>query len=124
MEHEEPGRTIACGFRIGVQDVGTSQTGEGLILRMKRLETAGMNMEPTVEIYTTDNDVTVAADLPGFEEHEIRLLFINGTLTIIAGENQAASIDLPPVDSDSMEARYRHGVLEVRFSRGRPIRID
>ena len=45
-------------------------------------------MEPTVEIYTTDNDVTVAADLPGFEEHEIRLLFINGTLTIIAGENQ------------------------------------
>ncbi|HRD25007.1 MAG: hypothetical protein WBJ40_02025 [Methanoculleus sp.] len=41
MEHEEPGRTIACGFRIGVQDVGKSQAGEGLILRMKRLKPLG-----------------------------------------------------------------------------------
>jgi HSP20 family protein len=125
MEHEEPGRTIACGFRIGVKGVGNSQAGEeGIDPPDEEVETIGMNMEPTVEIYTTDDDVTVAADLPGFEGHEIRLLFINGTLTIIAGESQVASIDLPPVDPDSMESRYRHGVLEVRFSRGRPIRID
>ena len=63
MEHEEPGRTIACGFRIGVKGVGNSQAGEdGIDPPDEEVETVGMNMEPTVEIYTTDDDVPLASD--------------------------------------------------------------
>jgi HSP20 family protein len=31
---------------------------------------------------------------------------------------------MPAVDADSMQSNYKHGVLEVKFSRGKSIRID
>ncbi|MDD2473057.1 MAG: Hsp20/alpha crystallin family protein, partial [Methanoculleus sp.] len=76
------------------------------------------------EMYTTDDDVTVAVDLPGVEREDIHLSLINGTLTIIAGASQLTSVEIPTVDPDSMQSNYKHGVLEVKFSRGKPIKID
>jgi len=107
------------GFRVP----GKTERG-WMIPHTGDAEPPRMDMEPIVEIYRTDDDLTVAVDLPGFEEEEIQLRFISGTLTIIAGGSRVTVLALPPVDPDSMESRYRHGVLEVRFSRGRPIRID
>jgi len=75
-------------------------------------------------MYTTDDEVTVAIDLPGFEKENIHLSLINGTLTIIAGNSQLTSVGVPAVDAGSMQSNYKHGVLEVRFSRGKSIRID
>ncbi|CVK32857.1 Hsp20/alpha crystallin family protein [Methanoculleus bourgensis] len=75
-------------------------------------------------MYTTDDDVTVAIDLPGIEKESIHLSLIDGTLTIIAGGNQLTSVEMPTVDGDSMQSRYKNGVLEIKFSRGKPIRID
>ena len=44
MEHEEPGRTIACGFRIVVKGVGNGQAGEdGIDPPDEEVETIGMN---------------------------------------------------------------------------------
>jgi HSP20 family protein len=33
-------------------------------------------------------------------------------------------VGVPAVDAGSMQSNYKHGVLEVRFSRGKSIRID
>jgi HSP20 family protein len=81
-------------------------------------------LEPIAEMYMTDDDVTVAVDLPGIEKESIHLSLIDGTLTIIAGGSQLTSVEMPTVDADSMQSRYKHGVLEVRFFRGKPIRIE
>ena len=125
-EQGDQNRPFAYGFKIVLHDAGKTETP------VERTEQAGEpekvspggTIEPIAEMYTTDDDVTVAIDLPGFEKENIHLSLINGTLTIIAGNSQLTSVGVPAVDAGSMQSNYKHGVLEVRFSRGKSIRID
>ena len=76
-----------------------------------------------------DKEVTVRAELPGFDENEINVQLENDMLTIRAekeqkGEGQEEyrrfyrSVSLPPgLDADKAQASYRNGVLELHFPR-------
>jgi HSP20 family protein len=125
-EQGDPNRPFAYGFKIVIHDGSTTETPvEGTEPAAEPEVTSSEGtIEPIAEMYTTDDDVTVAVDLPGIEKESIHLSLINGTLTIIAGGNQLTSVEIPTVDADSMQSNYKHGVLEVKFSRGKPIRID
>jgi len=123
-EQGDPNRSFAYGFKIVIHDTGTAGTSvEGSAPELEEPSSEG-TLEPIAEMYTTDDDVTVAIDLPGVEKENIHLSLINGTLTIIAGGNQLTSVEVPAVDADSMQSNYKHGVLEVKFSRGKSIKID
>ncbi|MFA7561980.1 MAG: Hsp20/alpha crystallin family protein [Methanoculleus sp.] len=119
-------RPFAYGFKIILHDAGKPESTATEAIpgtEPEDLSTEG-SIEPIAEMYTTDDDVTVAIDLPGVEKENILLSLINGTLTIVAGGNQLTSVEMPVVDADSMQSNYKHGVLEVKFSRGKSIRID
>ncbi|MCK9277078.1 MAG: Hsp20/alpha crystallin family protein, partial [Methanoculleus sp.] len=113
----------AYGFKIVLHDAGKTETPAEEADPVAEPSSEG-TIEPIAEMYTTDDDVTVAIDLPGVEKENIHLSLINGTLTIIAGSNQLTSVEIPVVDADSMQSNYKHGVLEVKFSRGKSIRIE
>jgi HSP20 family protein len=119
-------KPFAYGFKIIIRDVNTTQTpaqGAAPSSEPEQPSSEGA-IEPIAEVYMTDEDVTVAVDLPGVEKDSIHLSFINGTLTIISGGNQLTSVEIPTVDADSMKSCYKNGVLEVRFAKGKPIKID
>ena len=122
-EQGDQNRPFAYGFKIVLHDAGTTETPAEEADPVAEPSSEG-TIEPIAEMYTTDDDVTVAIDLPGVEKENIHLSLINGTLTIIAGSNQLTSVEIPVVDADSMQSNYKHGVLEVKFSRGKSIRIE
>ncbi|WP_292517659.1 Hsp20/alpha crystallin family protein [Methanoculleus sp.] len=126
-EQGDQNRPFAYGFKIILHDAGKPETpakeAEEPAAAPAEHSSEG-SIEPIAEMYTTDDDVTVAVDLPGIEKEAIHLSLINGTLTIIAGSSQLTSVEMPTVDADSMQSNYKHGVLEVKFSRGKSIHID
>ena len=125
-EQGEQNRPFAYGFKIVLHDAGKPEipATEATPVAEPEEPSSEGTIEPIAEMYTTDEDVTVAIDLPGIEKENIHLSLINGTLTIIAGGNQLTSVEVPAVDADSMQSNYKHGVLEVNFSRGKSIRVD
>ncbi|MDK2891209.1 MAG: hypothetical protein PWR21_1841 [Methanoculleus sp.] len=125
-EQGDQDRPFAYGFKIVLHDAGKTETAakEAVPAADPGEPSSEGTIEPIAEMYTTDDDVTVAIDLPGVDKEDIHLSLINGTLTIIAGGNQLISVEVPAVDADSMQSNYKHGVLEVKFSRGKSIRID
>ncbi len=125
-EQGDQNRPFAYGFKIILHEAGKPETPaeEAAPAAAPAESSSEGTIEPIAEMYTTDDDVTVAIDLPGVERESIHLSLINGTLTIIAGTSQLTSVEIPTVDADSMQSNYKHGVLEVKFSRGKPIRID
>jgi HSP20 family protein len=125
-EQGDRNRPFAYGFKIVLHDAGKPEipaTEAAPAAEPEEPSSAG-TIEPIAEMYTTDDDVTVAVDLPGVEKESIHLSLIDGTLTITAGGNQLTSVEMPIVDAESMQSNYKHGVLEVKFSRGKSIRID
>ncbi|WP_221056635.1 Hsp20/alpha crystallin family protein [Methanoculleus chikugoensis] len=125
-EQGDQNRPFAYGFKIVLHEAGKPEipAAEAAPVAEPNEPSSEGTIEPIAEMYTTDDDVTVAIDLPGTEKESIHLSLINGTLTIIAGGNQLTSVEMPAVDADSMQSNYKHGVLEVKFSRGKSIRID
>jgi HSP20 family protein len=125
-------RPFAYGFKIIINEADakqlTPQTSEAAAssntVAPSAQPTSTGSIEPIAEVYVEDSDVTVAVDLPGVDGKKIHLSLITNTLTIVAEGNQLTSVDLPPVDGASMKSSYKNGVLEVKLSRGKSIRID
>lgn len=89
---------------------------------------------PFIDIYMTDLEVIVLADLAGFKKEEIQVsvsgnkLLIKGTSSPIAGgqpivqeRNQGPFqriIDLPePTDSNQIKAKFQNGLLTLTYKR-------
>jgi HSP20 family protein len=90
--------------------------------------------EPAVEVYETDQEVVVRAELPGVDPKDVNVTVQDNTVTIEAETREeqeergrtylrrelrygrfVRSLALPAeVRSDAAKASYRNGVLEVR----------
>ena len=90
---------------------------------------------PKLDVFETDHDVKVTAEIPGMDEKDIEVSINNGTLTISgekASEHEEKSgqfhrmersygsfhrdVLLPTeVDENKVEATFSKGVLEVRL---------
>ncbi|MFO7180762.1 MAG: Hsp20/alpha crystallin family protein [Pseudomonadota bacterium] len=107
----------------------------------------GESFWPPLEVYSEDGQIVVRADLPGMRDEDVRVE-IEGDRLTLAGERRKEreerkggilhsersygsfrrSIVLPEgVDTDSAEASFQNGVLEVRMKapgrRGRRLEI-
>ena len=92
---------------------------------------------PSVDIYETENELVVKADLPGIQEKDIDVRFLNDTLTM-RGDRKfekdvneddylrieraygsfTRSFTLPnTVNAEGIRADYHNGVLTVRMSK-------
>lgn len=91
--------------------------------------------EPLVDIYTTNGEVKVIAELPGVNKEDIQLHGTEDTLTISVDTPERKyykEVKLPAkVDPKGAKTNYKNGVLEVtlpkkeeRKPKGEPIKIE
>ncbi|MFQ5830950.1 MAG: Hsp20/alpha crystallin family protein, partial [Candidatus Methylomirabilia bacterium] len=104
---------------------------------------------PVVDLYESNDELVVSAELPGVKEKEIQVTLTGDLLTIRGERTQKRevreehyhrlervfgkferNIPLPiPVRSDKVKATYRDGVLEIRLpkteeAKPRAIKVD
>jgi HSP20 family protein len=100
-------------------------------------EPAGRPWSPAVDVFETENDLVLKADLPGLEMKDIDIQIENGTLTI-RGERKYENgskdggfhriersygaftryFSLPDtVDPEKVKAEYKNGVLTVTLGK-------
>lgn len=92
---------------------------------------------PPINVWTSEDEAIVRAELPGIEPADIDISLVNDTLTIKGCRNKEAekegetchrqergygqfarSLQLPfRVESDKVEARFADGVLEISLPR-------
>ncbi len=113
---------------------GTSRAGGGLGRRADEEGEAASNWLPAVDISEDDSAYNVHVDLPGVAPEQIDVAMDNGMLTI-KGQRESEESESGPdwkrvervrgtffrrftlpenVDPEGIQARSRHGVLEVR----------
>ncbi|MCD6241452.1 Hsp20/alpha crystallin family protein [Candidatus Bathyarchaeota archaeon] len=91
--------------------------------------------EPLVDVYTTNGEVKVIAELPGVSKEDIQLHGTEDTLTISVDTPERKyykEVELPAkVDPKGAKTSYKNGVLEVtlpkkeeRKPKGEPIKIE
>lgn len=91
--------------------------------------------EPLVDVYATDGEVKVIAELPGVEKDDIQLHGTEDTLTISVDTPQRKyfkEVKLPAkVNPKAARTSYKNGVLEVTLPKkegekpkGEPIKIE
>ncbi|OYT63191.1 heat-shock protein Hsp20 [Candidatus Bathyarchaeota archaeon ex4484_205] len=98
--------------------------------------------EPVVDVFETDDEVVVVAEMPGVNKEDIKLNATEDTLEIraeIKKEEEEErkgfyrmeryyggyyrSIQLPsPVIPEKAKARYKNGVLEIRLPKAEKVR--
>jgi HSP20 family protein len=106
---------------------------EESLQRSKAEDGAGTLWSPAVDIFETDEEVVLIAELPGIERDDVRV-DVEGARLSLRGERRfsgdreryhrverpygafSRSFDLPPtVDPDRISADYRRGLLTVRL---------
>jgi|GEM_PF-4109279 len=76
--------------------------------------------EPVIEMYASNEDVKVLTELPGTMSSDLELKVQDNTLFInIEGRAQqkGLTVQLPPIDEDSLSYTIYNGVLEVTFNK-------
>ena len=92
---------------------------------------------PPINVWTSDNEAIVRAELPGIEPDDVDISLVNDTLTIRGSRNPDAinngqtchrqerghgqftrSLQLPfAVNADAVQARFANGVLQITLPR-------
>ncbi|HDI47054.1 MAG TPA: Hsp20/alpha crystallin family protein [Candidatus Methanomethylia archaeon] len=107
--------------------------------RRTRATLAPEYREPLVDVYETDNEVVVVAELPGVNKEDIQLSLYNRTLEIKAETRREEAerpyqlerrytgfytkVSLPAeVDPSKAKATFRNGVLEVKLPKLEAVR--
>ena len=122
---------------------------EDVVARMLNEPRGGRPWSPSVDIYETENDLVLKADLPDINPNDIEVRVENQTLTIkgerkfeqdsaIRGYHRierpygtfVRSFTVPAtVDADKVAAEYKNGVLTVKLpkketARPRQVKIE
>ncbi len=110
-----------------------NEIGMGLLPRTAGQTEAAATWSPAVDIYETDKEIVLKAELPDIKQEDIRVSVDNNRLSItgerkfeseVKRENYhriersygtfARTFTLPPtVDQDNIRAEYKQGVLTV-----------
>lgn len=115
-------KPIVYGFRIEIGPDGVPRVYEfGNVKRTPRGRVAVVEeREPLVDIYEEEDRIKVVAELPGVDENKIKVRALDEKHVVIEASNHdrkyRKELELPvEVDTDSADAVYKNGVLEITF---------
>ena len=78
-------------------------------------------IEPLVDISTTDKEVKIVAEMPGIKKENIKINAYENSVENISNDPQRKYhkvIDLPPeADIETVKSTYNNGILEVIFNK-------
>lgn len=101
---------------------------------MARPEISG-ELEPLVDVTTTDNEVKVVIEMPGINKNNIRINAYDQTLEVKSDDPKRKyhkAIEVPPeTDIETARSTYNNGILEITFkkkdqakSKGKTIKVE
>jgi HSP20 family protein len=101
---------------------------------MARPEISG-ELEPLVDLTTTDNEVKVVIEMPGINKNNIRINAYDQTLEVKSDDPKRKyhkAIEVPPeTDIETARSTYNNGILEITFkkkdqakSKGKTIKVE
>jgi HSP20 family protein len=127
---EKPGRferiegPYVYGFSITIGPDGKPIIQEfGNVRKIRGKPSIVEEREPLVDVFESENEVSVVAELPGVEKDKIDVKVTeDGKTLIINASNEKRKyykeIELPArVDPSSAKASYKNGVLEVKLKK-------
>jgi HSP20 family protein len=114
--------TIGRDGRPKVREFGNVKRPSGVGFRGLRPEIAG-EMEPMIDVVSTDKEVKVTVDMPGISKENIRI-DAYGSIVEVRSEDPHRkyhkTIDLPEeADIETAKSKYNNGVLEITFEKKR-----
>lgn len=126
--------TIGTDGRPKVREFGNLKRPSGVGFRGLRPEIAG-EMEPMIDVVSTDKEVKVTVDMPGVSKENIRIDAYGSTVEVKSEDPHRKyhkTIDLPEgADIESAKSKYNNGVLEITFEKkketkpkGKEIKIE
>jgi HSP20 family protein len=126
--------TIGPDGRPKVREFGNVKRPSGVGFRGLRPEIAG-EMEPMIDVVSTDKEVKVTVDMPGVSKENIRIDAYGSTVEVRSGDPHRKyhkTIDLPEqADIETAKSKYNNGVLEITFEKkketkpkGKEIKIE
>jgi HSP20 family protein len=126
--------TIGPDGRPKVREFGNVKRLSGPGFRGLRPEIAG-EMEPMIDVISTDKEVKVTVEMPGVSKENIRIDAFDSTVEVKSEDPQRKyhkTIDLPEeADIETAKSNYNNGILEITFKKkketkpkGKEIKIE
>ena len=128
--------TVGPDGRPKVREFGNIKrpAGFGFGIGPSRPQITG-EMEPMMDVVTTDKEVKVTVEMPGVSKDKIKINAYDSTLEVKSDDPQRKyhkTIDLPlEADVETAKSKYNNGILEITFDKkkeskpkGKQIRID
>lgn len=128
--------TIGPDGRPKVREFGNIKrpSGFGFGFGTSKARIAG-EMEPMVDVVTTNKEVKVTVEMPGVSKDKIKIDAYDSTLEVKSEDPQRKyhkTIDLPlEADLETAKSKYNNGILEITFDKkketkpkGKQIKID
>jgi HSP20 family protein len=123
--------TIAPDGKPKVREFGNLKSSRRFG-RIGRPEISG-EIEPLVDVTTTDKEVKVVVEMPGISKDNIRINVYDGSLEVKSEDPQRKyhrSIEIPAeTDIETAKSSYNNGILEITFEKkeqpkGKTIKIE
>jgi len=128
--------TIGPDGKPKVREFGNVKrpSGLGFGIGPSKAQIAG-EMEPMIEVVTTDKEVKVTVEMPGASKDKIKIDAYDSTLEVKSEDplrKYHKTIDLPlEADLETAKSKYNNGILEITFDKkketkpkGKQIKID
>ena len=128
--------TIGPDGKPKVREFGNVKrpSGLGFGIGPSKAQIAG-EMEPMIDVVTTDKEVKVTVEMPGVSKDKIKIDVYDRTVEVKSEDPQRKyhkTIDLPlEADLETAKSKYNNGILEITFDKkketkpkGKQIKID
>ena len=128
--------TIGPDGKPKVREFGNVKrpSGLGFGIGPSKAQIAG-EMEPMIDVVTTDKEVKVTVEMPGVSKDKIKIDAYDSTVEVKSEDPQRKyhkTIDLPlEADLETAKSKYNNGILEITFDKkketkpkGKQIKID
>jgi HSP20 family protein len=128
--------TIGHDGKPQVREFGNVKrpVGFGFGTGMSKAQIAG-EMEPMIDVVTTDKEVKVTVEMPGVSKDKIKIDAYESKVEVKSEDPQRKyhkTIDLPlEADVETAKSKYTNGILEITFEKkkeikpkGKQIKID
>lgn len=112
--------TIGPDGKPRTREFGNVKPSRALFSGTTRPEISG-EIEPLVDVNTTDKEIKVVAEIPGIEKKNINVNAYDSSVEITTNDPKRKYhrvVDLPPeADIETARSNYNNGILEVTFNK-------